>query len=114
MKRLKLLANENIDFRVVKGLRERGLDVVAMNEVGLANRALPDAAVLDIATAQQRAVLTLNHRDFYRLHVQRGGAHAGIVSITPDRDVAALVHRIESELAKHSSLARRFLRIKKS
>jgi hypothetical protein len=109
-----LLANENVDLRVVRGLRERGFDVLTMGDLSLANRSTPDAHVLDIATELGRAVLTLNHRDFRRLHEQRGGAHAGIVSFTPDRDHQALAERIADRLKKKTSLAGSFLRITKS
>lgn len=111
MKGPKLLANENFDQRVVEGLRRLQYDIVTMADLGIANRQTPDEVVLAWATQLDRAVLTLNHRDFRRLHRRLGGVHAGIVSCTPDPDPSALAVRIHDRLRVLPSLASVFLRI---
>ena len=49
-------------------LRRLGHDVLTILETGAANQALPDENVLAFATTQNRIVLTLNRKDFIRLH----------------------------------------------
>jgi predicted nuclease of predicted toxin-antitoxin system len=65
-----LYANENFPQRVVHALRERGHDVLTTAEAGEAGRAETDEDVLAYAGHHDRAVLTLDRRDFIRLHQQ--------------------------------------------
>ena len=66
----RLYSNENFPLPVVEALRILGHDVLTIQETGKADQALPDDAVLKFATAENRAVLTLNCRHFIRLHQQ--------------------------------------------
>ena len=74
----RLYSNENFPQLGVAALRQLGHDVLTVLEAGRANQAIPDEAVLAFATADNRAVLTLNRRDFIRLHYQFP-EHAGII-----------------------------------
>jgi hypothetical protein len=89
----RLFANENLPEPVVIELRRVGHDVLTMRDSGHAGRAVPDSDVLEFATGERRAVVTLNRRHFVRLHHDRPG-HAGIIVCTFALDFAALAQRI--------------------
>lgn len=95
-----LYSNENIPLAVVDELRRLGHDVLTTYEAGKANKAIPDEDVLSFATEQKRCVLTLNRRDFRRLHQQTNGAHAGIIMCTADRDYTGQAKRIHEAIGK--------------
>lgn len=105
-----LYANENFPLAVVRALRERGHDVLTTLDAGKAGQAIPDDAVLAFATEQGRAVLTLNRRDFIRLHAT-AASHGGIVVCTQDPDTEGQAGRIHHALEQHSSLAGLLLRV---
>lgn len=56
----RLYANENFPLPVVKELRRLGHDVLTTQDTGRAEKAVPDEEVLEYATSQKRAVITLN------------------------------------------------------
>jgi hypothetical protein len=97
-------ANENFPRRTVEALRALGHDVLTTQEAGNAGQAIPDHEVLAFATRAGRAVLTLNRRDFIRLH-KRGTSHAGIVVCSEDTDTAAQAARVHDSIASIPSLA---------
>lgn len=66
----KLYADENFPLPVVEELRHLGHDVLTIVDDGKANCQFPDQAVLQRASAQNRIVLTLNRKHFWRLHEQ--------------------------------------------
>jgi hypothetical protein len=105
-----LYANENLPEPVVVELRRMGHDVVTMRESGHAGQAVPDAEVLEFATANGRAVVTLNRRHFVRLHLENP-AHAGIVVCTFDPDFSSLARRIHEAVQAEPELAGRLVRI---
>ena len=86
-----LYADENFDFGVVVELRRMGHDVRTVQEANAQGR--DDETVLADASAEGRAVLTFNRKDFFRLHRQ-STAHAGVVACTYDPDAIALAERI--------------------
>jgi len=102
-------ADENFDYRVTKGLRLLGHDVVTVQEAG--ERGGDDARVLAVATAQGRAVLTHNRRDFERLH-RNSAAHAGIISCTKDQP-GPLTTRIDNAIAGLATVAGLHIRVNK-
>ena len=71
-------SNENFPLRAIQSLRALGHDVLTSLEAGRANQRIPDAEVLRFATEEGRAVLTLNRLDFFRLHRDVEGRHAGV------------------------------------
>jgi predicted nuclease of predicted toxin-antitoxin system len=103
-------ANENFPRRTVLALRALGHDVLTTQEAGNAGQAIPDQEVLDFATRDGRAVLTLNRRDFIRLH-KSGGAHAGIVVCSEDLDPAAQAERVHEAVASLAALAGQLVRV---
>lgn len=105
-----LYADENFDYPVVERLRQLGHDVRTVQEAGRC--ASSDPQVLADASAEGRAVLTFNHKDFKRLHRQNA-VHAGIISCTHD-DADILAGHIHQAIGALTSLAGQFLRIVRS
>jgi predicted nuclease of predicted toxin-antitoxin system len=75
---MKLYADEQYPYPVVKCLRELGHDVLTVQEAGKAHQRIPDNEVLTFATKNGRVVVTQNRKDFIRLHRLRPD-HAGII-----------------------------------
>jgi predicted nuclease of predicted toxin-antitoxin system len=90
-----LLADENFPMPAVMALRRLGYDVLTLLEAALAGSAFPDDEVLQLATAQQRCLLTLNRKDFIKLHSLQP-EHAGIVICKVDADFVALANRVDA------------------
>ena len=105
-----LFADENFPRPVVVELRRLGHDVIDMEQLGLAHQGFPDDAVLAAATADRRAVLTINRGDFVRLH-RAHGDHAGIVACTLDPDFVRMAARIDAALATVHDLEGQLIRV---
>jgi hypothetical protein len=104
-----LYADEDFPLGAVQILRTWGHDVLTVQEAAQSGAA--DPAVLANATANGRAVLTHNHRDYKRLHA-RGQGHGGIISCTrDDDDLPGLAQRIHDAIVATPSLATQFVRI---
>ncbi|MBI1800098.1 MAG: DUF5615 family PIN-like protein [Chloroflexi bacterium] len=106
----RLYANENFPRQVVEGLRGLGHDVLTVMEASHANQRIPDDEVLSFATQQQRAVLTLNRREFILLHEVLPD-HAGVVVCTQDPDTSGQAQRIHDALTTLESLDGRLIRV---
>lgn len=104
-------SNENFPLRAVQALRALGHDVLTSLEADRANQKIPDAEVLRFATEEGRAVLTLNRLDFFRLHRNVDGRHAGIIACTQNRDSAALAQRIHQAVEADPDLNGKLIRI---
>ena len=89
----RLYVNENFPFPVVEFLRNFGHDVLTSLDAGNANQRIPDDEVVLFAIAQNRIVLTLNRRDFIKLHFINS-VHSGIIVCTQDVDFQAFALRI--------------------
>jgi hypothetical protein len=105
-----LYSNENFPLPVVQALRDLGHDVATIQERGKASEAVPDPEVLGMAVSEGRAILTLNRKDFIRLHKQAPD-HAGIVVCTVDPDFAAQAKRIHEAIEACSDLKKQLLRV---
>src|SRR3954465_2588242 len=105
-----LLADENFPWPVVIELRRLGHDAADMEGVGLAHRGISDAVVLDIATRERRAVLTLDRGDFYRLHRSRD-THGGIVACTQDVNWVRMAARIDAAISAIDALTGQYIRV---
>ena len=73
--RIKFYVDEHVSRAVVRGLRQRGADVLRVPEAGLMEA--PDEEHLARARAEGRVIFTQDE-DFLRLHAA-GTDHAGIV-----------------------------------
>jgi predicted nuclease of predicted toxin-antitoxin system len=77
---VRLYFDRHIMTRLATDLRGRGFDVLTTEQAG--KDTAPDEEQLAFATAQKRAILTFNIRDFAPLHEQwqtAGRPHAGII-----------------------------------
>lgn len=106
-------ADEQFPLRTTQHLRALGHDVQTVQDADKANQRIPDEEVLAFATQQGRAVLTLNRRDFIRLH-QTSLEHAGIVVAKDDIDKVALAERIHRVVKSGAPLAGKLLRVTKA
>ncbi len=105
-----IYSNENFPLPVVQSLRQMGHDILTIQETGRAGDAVPDADVLAYATDLDRAVLTLNRRDFVRLHLASTN-HAGIVVCTFDPDFPTQAQRIHEALTREGDLRGKLVRV---
>ncbi|MCL1467611.1 DUF5615 family PIN-like protein [Argonema galeatum] len=103
-------ADEQFPKAVSELLRTLGHDVLTVQEAGNANQRIPDEDVLNFAIQNNRAVLTLNHQDFVRLH-RANPNHLGIVSCTNDRDRPRMANRIDAAVAIEESLHGKLIRV---
>lgn len=106
----RLLADENFPLPVVEALRRLGHDIVTLADVGHAREAMHDEAVLHLAIADGRAVITLDRRHFVRLHGEHPD-HAGIVVCTLDLDFDGQAQRVDAAIREHEALTGTLLRI---
>ena len=106
----RLYSDENFPLPVVEELRKLGHDVLTIYEDGKANQRYPDEAVLADATADERAVLTINRKHFRRLHDQ-SPAHRGIILCTYDPDFVGQARRIDEVVRLDSSLTGIMIRV---
>lgn len=108
-----LFADENLPFPVVEQLRRSGYDVLTMLQMELAGQAIPDDQVLALSTSLNRCLLTLNRKDFIKLHRQQPD-HAGILICTFDADFVALAQRIDACLTEaETTTAGKLLRVQR-
>ncbi len=103
-------ANENFPLPVVVQLRQLGHDITTVQETGKGSQRTPDHVVLQMATADRRAVLTLNRKHFIRLH-QANPEHGGIMACTVDADFGRQTRRIHEAVAGVEDLAGHLLRV---
>ena len=93
----KLYVNENFPLPIVELLRNLGHDVLTSLDAGNANQRIPDEDVLTFAIVKERIMLTLNRKDFIKLH-RINPNHFGIIVCTVDADFSALASRIHLSL----------------
>ena len=63
-----------------------------------------------LETADRISILTINRRDFMKLHRELP-EHAGIVLCTENRDYAAFAHRIDQAIRAAGELAGQLIRV---
>jgi len=105
----RLMADENVPLQVIEALRLLGHDVVLAGESRQGSGA-PDSVVLSEACLDQRAVLTLDRRDFIQLHRQQPD-HEGIIVCTFDPDFVGQAARIHAALPSGGPLRGTLLRV---
>lgn len=105
---MKALLDEQLSPQIARLLRERGLDVVAVVDRPDSIEA-SDWQVIDIATAEQRAVVTNDIKDFRPIAAERladGHGHAGVILLPANRSrrrdaIGALADTIEAVMRAH-------------
>ena len=106
----RLYANENFPRPVVELLRQLGHDVLTTQQADQSGEGIPDPAVLAFAVSEKRAILTINRRDFLRLH-RASQEHYGIIVCTVDQDFARQAERIHVAIEKAESLEAQLIRV---
>jgi predicted nuclease of predicted toxin-antitoxin system len=106
----RLLADENFPLPAVDELRRLGHDVLTIADVGRSGQAWADAEVLAFARDGGRALISLDRRDFMRLH-RDGMPHAGLVLCTLDLDFLGQARRIHEAVAAAGELSGAVLRV---
>lgn len=104
--------DENFPLPVVAELRQLGHNVLTVEEDGKAHQGYPDDLVLADASGYGRAVLTMNRRDFKRLH-NVSSSHMGMILCTYDADSVALAKRIHIAVQTCGELTGQSVRITK-
>lgn len=102
---IKLYANENFPVETVLILKNLGYDILSTHDAGQSNLKIPDEEVLAFAIAEGRAIITVNRKDFKRLH-RSNPTHFGIIVCTKNDDFenfAACIHRILLECSEDVS-----------
>jgi hypothetical protein len=106
----RLYASENFPLPVVEALRALGHDILTVREAGHDNQRISDEDVLSFAAIHGRAVITINRRDFVRLHRQHP-AHQGLIVCTEDNDIGGQARRIDAAIASIENLAGALIRV---
>lgn len=81
----KLHLNEHMSWHLAEQLRKYGFDVTSTLELGMVEA--DDDVQLAFAVSQQRAIVTINHKDFEPLHekyLAEGKDHCGIILSTEE------------------------------
>jgi predicted nuclease of predicted toxin-antitoxin system len=105
-----LYADENFPLRVVEELRRLGIDVLTVHEDGRSNQSLSDPDIFTRAIELGRAIVTLNRRDFRRLHLEVPD-HSGIIICTEDPDRVGQAQRIVESIAASEDLRGLLIRV---
>lgn len=106
----KLYANENFPVEVVLRLRALGHDVLTTHEMGKSNRGIEDDEVLRFAVSEGRCMITINRKDFMRLHRDQSD-HAGIIVCTENRNYLVFAEKIDEAIRQAGELPGKLLRV---
>ncbi len=79
-------------------------------EDGRANKAISDEKVLTRSTKLDRVLLTINRRDFLRLH-NSGKEHSGMILCTFDAEFEGRAGRIHETCENSTGLSRKVIRV---
>ena len=115
----RLLADEQFPVRIQDRLRRLGHDIVSVRsfDTSPSGDGKSDEEVLQIAASENRTVLTLNTKDFKRLHEDNAVPnHKGIIGYVlgdddPDFQGRFIDERIKRETKPPRRLDRRFVLI---
>ena len=108
----RLYTNENFPLPAVLHLRQLGHNVLTSYEADQANQAIPDDKVLEFATSQSRALVTLNRKHFIPMHkiVSR---HEGIIVCVFDSNFKALAENVHLAIEANEPIAGKLIRVKR-
>ena len=108
---IKLYADEQFPWPVVKILRTLKYDILTVQDAGKAEQKISDPEVLRYAISLNRAVLTMNRRDFIRLHAQTP-QHKGIVICKSSTNWEKIGQAIHNHLSQFETIEKQLIRIK--
>jgi hypothetical protein len=107
---MRFYADENFPLATVVELRRLGHDVLTAFEDGRANKQLSDELVLARSTKLSRMLLTINRKDFKRLH-NTTPEHSGILICKQDPDPRGQASRIHDACSSKADVAAQLIRI---
>lgn len=107
-----LLADENFPMPAVESLRLAGHNVLTLLDLSQADLAIPDDEVLSLAASLDRILLTLNRKDFIKLH-SFDPNHAGIIICKADADFGSLAVRVDRCLQDNPNTRGQLLRVQR-
>ena len=94
---MKFLADENIPYRVVKRLREDGVDIISVYDVG---RGITDSEVAELANREGRILVTFD-KDFGTILFVEGLKLPGLILLRfPPRNVEYIYKNLKAVLSK--------------
>lgn len=85
--KIKFYADEHVPRAVVRGLRERGMDVLTVSDAGLLSAS--DEEHLQFAHSEGRVLVTQDS-DFLRFHAL-GSPHAGIIYVLHQSSIGDMI-----------------------
>ncbi len=106
----RLYADENFPLPAVQELHRLGHNVLTTQEAGKAGQSEFGDVILRSASADGRAVLTLNRKHFIRLHSTHPD-HSGIVAFTFDPDFVGQARRIHEAIGSRTQLRGELIRV---
>lgn len=109
----RIYADEQFPFAVIRLLREMGHDVLTMQDTKQAGKKISDEEVLNFAVENNRAVLTLNRKDFIKLHHTISN-HYGIIICRDDRNWQELAQRINKAILSIKFLDKQLIRVNRT
>jgi predicted nuclease of predicted toxin-antitoxin system len=109
----RIYADEQFPLAVVKLLQTMGHDVLTVNDAKQAGKKIPDNEVLNFAIENNRAVLTLNRKDFIKLHYSLPNHH-GIIVCRDDHNWQQFAERINHAILSFESLDAQLIRVNRS
>lgn len=112
-RKLELLADAMMPSQTVHKLRRLGYDVLTVQQyqgTSEPEHGLSDETVLEVATTLRRAVVTLNGKDYRRLHYNSRG-HQGIIICDETSDLQLRAKEIDDLIKSESPLVGRLLYI---
>jgi len=96
---------------VIKLLQDLGHNAVSAKDMGKDNQNIPDERVLEYATLQERAVITFNRKNFFKLHPSNS-QHDGIIACTYDPEQDRLARNIDQAVnAENGDLKQKLIRV---
>jgi hypothetical protein len=107
----RLYADEHFPRQLVQNLGYLDHDILTVQEAG--NAGISDEDVLVFAISDNRAVLTINRRDFFLLHKLKPD-HCGIIACTRDDDMPRLSANINDAISTAEILTGKVIRVYRS
>lgn len=108
----RLYTNENFPLKVVLLLKALGHDVLTSMDAGNAGVGIPDDEVLEFAVHEKRILLTINRKDFIKLHRQ-SAAHYGVIVCTENHDIVQFAQQIHKILLDNPEMVGKLERVYK-
>lgn len=91
-------------------LRQLGAEVLTIQDAGQTGQSMSGESVLAFAHSEGRAHLTLNRKQFIRLH-EANKPHSGIIACTCDPDFRALAQQTHAMIQEDPRLDGKLIRI---